>query len=161
MKLGGGEKRIESQHEKGKQTARERVEKLLDDGSFREINGMMMHRHTDFGLDKNRTMSDGMVTGFGTINGRKVCVYAQDFTVMGGSFGEVAGQKVARMQELAMDAGVPIIGINDGAGARIQEGVYSLWGYGEVFYRNVQSSGVIPQISVIMGPCAGGHGYSP
>ena len=161
MKLGGGEKRIASQHGKGKQTARERVEKLLDAGSFQEINGMMLNRHTDFGLDKGKTLGDGMVTGFGTINGRKVCVYAQDFTVMGGSFGEVAGQKVARLQELAMDAGVPIIGINDGAGARIQEGVYSLWGYGEVFYRNVQSSGVLPQFSVIMGPCAGGAVYSP
>ena len=161
LKLGGGQKRIDTQHEKGKQTARERIEMLLDEGSFQEINGMMLHRHTDFDLDKNKVMSDGMVTGFGTINGRKVCVYAQDFTVMGGSFGEVAGQKVARIQDLAMDAGVPVIGINDGAGARIQEGVFSLYAYGEVFYRNVQSSGVIPQISVIMGPCAGGAVYSP
>lgn len=161
MKLGGGEKRIQAQHEKGKKTARERVEMLLDEGSFQEINGMMLHRHTDFGLDKNKSMSDGMVSGFGTINGRKVCVYAQDFTVMGGSFGEVAGQKVARIQDLAMDAGVPIIAINDGGGARIQEGVFSLYAFGEVFYRNVQASGVIPQISVIMGPCAGGAVYSP
>jgi len=161
MNLGGGEKRIEAQHEKGKRTARERIDALLDKGSFQELNGMMINRHTDFGLDKNKVMSDGLVAGFGKINGRKVCVYAQDFTVMGGSFGEVCGQKVARIMDLAMDAGVPIIAINDGAGARIQEGVYSLWAYGEVFYRNVQSSGVVPQISLIMGPCAGGGVYSP
>ncbi len=161
MKLGGGAKRIESQHSKGKQTARERIDYLLDDGSFQELFGMMQNRHVEFGLDKARDLGDGMVTGFGTINGRRVCVYAQDFTVMGGSFGEVAGKKVAQIMELAMDAGVPVIGINDGAGARIQEGVYSLYGYGEVFYRNVQASGVIPQISVILGPCAGGAVYSP
>lgn len=161
MKLGGGEKRIAAQHEKGKKTARERIEALLDKGSFQELNGMIINRHTDFGLDKDKVMGDGMVAGFGKINGRKVCVYAQDFTVMGGSFGEVCGQKVARVMDLAMDAGVPVIAINDGAGARIQEGVYSLWAYGEVFYRNVQASGVIPQISLIMGPCAGGGVYSP
>lgn len=161
MKLGGGEKRIAAQHEKGKRTARERIEALLDKGSFQELNGMIVNRHTDFGLDKDKIMGDGMVAGFGKINGRKVCVYSQDFTVMGGSFGEVCGQKVARVMDLAMDAGVPVIAINDGAGARIQEGVYSLWAYGEVFYRNVQASGVIPQISVIMGPCAGGGVYSP
>ena len=161
MKLGGGEKRIATQHEKGKRTARERIEGLLDKGSFQELNGMILNRHTDFGLDKDKIMGDGMVAGFGKINGRKVCVYSQDFTVMGGSFGEVCGQKVARVMDLAMDAGVPVIAINDGAGARIQEGVFSLWAYGEVFYRNVQASGVIPQISVIMGPCAGGGVYSP
>ncbi len=161
MKLGGGEKRITAQHDKGKRTARERIESLLDKGSFQELNGMIINRHTEFGLDKDKVMGDGMVAGFGKINGRKVCVYAQDFTVMGGSFGEVCGQKVARIMDLAMDAGVPVIAINDGAGARIQEGVYSLWAYGEVFYRNVQASGVIPQISVIMGPCAGGGVYSP
>ncbi len=161
MKLGGGEKRIAAQHEKGKRTARERIEALLDKGSFQELNGMILNRHTEFGLDKDKIMGDGMVAGFGKINGRKVCVYAQDFTVMGGSFGEVCGQKVARVMDLAMDAGVPVIAINDGAGARIQEGVFSLWAYGEVFYRNVQASGVIPQISVIMGPCAGGGVYSP
>lgn len=161
MKLGGGEKRIAAQHEKGKKTARERIEALLDKGSFQELNGMIVNRHTDFGLDKDKVMGDGMVAGFGKINGRKVCVYAQDFTVMGGSFGEVCGQKVARVMDLAMDAGVPVIAINDGAGARIQEGVFSLWAYGEVFYRNVQASGVIPQISLIMGPCAGGGVYSP
>lgn len=161
MKLGGGEKRIASQHEKGKRSARERIEALLDKGSFQELNGMLLNRHTDFGLDKDKVMGDGMVAGFGKINGRKVCVYSQDFTVMGGSFGEVCGQKVARVMDLAMDAGVPVIGINDGAGARIQEGVFSLWSYGEVFYRNVQASGVIPQITLIMGPCAGGGVYSP
>lgn len=160
-KLGGGEKRIESQHEKGKKTARERVDALLDKGSFQELNGLMLNRHTEFGLDKDKVLGDGMVAGFGKINGRKVCVYAQDFTVMGGSFGEVAGQKVARVIDLAMDAGVPVIAINDGGGARIQEGIFSLYAFGEVFYRNVQASGVIPQISIISGPCAGGAVYSP
>ncbi len=160
-KLGGGEKRITAQHEKGKKTARERIDALLDKGSFQELNGMMINRHTDFGMDKDKIPGDGMVAGFGTINGRKVCVFSQDFTVMGGSFGEVSGEKVARVQEMAMSAGVPIIGINDGGGARIQEGIWSLYAYGEVFYRNVQASGVVPQISVIMGPCAGGGVYSP
>lgn len=160
-KLGGGEKRITAQHDKGKKTARERIDALLDKGSFQELNGLMLNRHVDFDMDKNKIPGDGMVAGFGTINGRKVCVYAQDFTVMGGSFGEVAGQKAARVMDLAMDAGVPVIAINDGGGARIQEGIFSLYGFGEVFYRNVQSSGVIPQISVINGPCAGGAVYSP
>lgn len=161
MLKGGGEQRIEDQHSKGKKTARERIEALLDKDSFQEINGMMLHRHTDLGLDKSRFLGDGMVAGFGSINGRRVCVYAQDFTVMGGSFSEVAGKKVARVMDLAMDAGVPLIALNDGGGARIQEGVYSLFAFGEVFYRNVQASGVIPQISVILGPCAGGAVYSP
>ena len=161
MKEGGGEKRIEAQHGKGKRTARERIDILLDKGSFQELNGMMLNRHIDFGLDKDKIMGDGLVAGFGKINGRQVCVYAQDFTVMGGSFGEVAGQKVARVMDLAMDAGVPVIAINDGGGARIQEGVFSLFAFGEVFHRNVQASGVIPQISVIAGPCAGGAVYSP
>ena len=161
MKEGGGEKRIEAQHAKGKKTARERIDLLLDKGSFQELNGMMLNRHTDFGLDKDKILGDGVVAGFGKINGRKVCVYAQDFTVMGGSVGEVAGQKVARVMDLALDAGVPMIAINDGGGARIQEGVFSLFAFGEVFYRNVQASGVIPQISVIAGPCAGGAVYSP
>jgi len=160
-KMGGGEKRIEAQHAKGKLTARERIDLLLDEGSFQEINGLMVNRHTDFGMDKEKYPGDGVVSGFGTISGRKVCVYAQDFTVMGGSFGEVAGQKVSHIMDLAMDAGVPVIGINDGGGARIQEGIFSLYAYGEVFYRNVQASGVVPQISVIMGPCAGGGVYSP
>jgi len=150
-KLGGGEKRIASQHEKGKLTARERIDLLLDEGSFQEINGLMVNRHTDFGLDKDKVPGDGVVAGFGKINGRRVCVYVQDFTVMGGSFGEVAGQKVAHIMDLAMDAGVPVIGINDGGGARIQEGIFSLYAYGEVFYRNTQASGVVPQISVILG----------
>ncbi len=161
MKLGGGEKRIEAQHSKGKKTARERVDALLDKGSFQEINGLMKNRHTDFGMDKDKILGDGMVVGFGTIDGRKVCVYAQDFTVMGGSYGEVAGQKVARVMDLAIAAGVPVIGINDGGGARIQEGIYSLAAFGELFYRNVQASGVIPQISVMVGPSAGGAVYSP
>jgi acetyl-CoA carboxylase carboxyltransferase component len=161
MKAGGGEKRIEAQHAKGKMTARERIDALLDEGTFQEINGLMTSRHTDFGLDKEKVPGDGIVAGFGKINGRRVCVYAQDFTTMGGSFGEVAGQKVARIMDLAMDAGVPVIGLNDGGGARIQEGIFSLYAYGEVFYRNTMASGVIPQISVILGPCAGGAVYSP
>lgn len=158
---GGGEKRIASQHEKGKLTARERIDLLLDEGTFQEINGLMVNRHTDFGLDKDKIPGDGIVAGFGKINGRRVCVYAQDFTVMGGSFGEIAGQKVCHIMDLAMDAGVPVIGINDGGGARIQEGIFSLYAYGEVFYRNTLASGVVPQISVILGPCAGGAVYSP
>lgn len=161
MKLGGGEKRIEAQHCKGKKTARERVEELLDAGSFQEIDGFMKNRHSDFGMDKEKFLGDGMVAGFGKINGRRVCVYAQDFTVMGGSFGEVAGHKVAHVMDLAIEAGVPVIGINDGGGARIQEGVFSLSAFGELFYRNTLASGVIPQISVILGPCAGGAVYSP
>ena len=131
-KAGGGEKRIEAQHAKGKLTARERIDALLDEGSFQEINGLMVNRHTDFGMDKEKTPGDGMVAGFGKINGRRVCVYAQDFTVMGGSFGEVAGQKVCHMMDLAMDAGVPVIGFNDGGGARIQEGIFTLYAYGEL-----------------------------
>jgi propionyl-CoA carboxylase beta chain len=161
MKLGGGQKRIEAQHEKGKKTARERVAALLDEGSFQEIHGLMTNRHVDFGMDKDKILGDGMVAGFGKINGKRVCIYAQDFTVMGGSFGEIAGQKVAEVMDLAMEAGVPVIGINDGGGARIQEGVFSLAAFGELFYRNTQASGVIPQISVITGPCAGGAVYSP
>lgn len=161
MKLGGGEKRIEAQHAKGKKTARERVAELLDEGTFQEIDSFMKNRHTDFGMDKEKFLGDGMVAGFGKIHGRRVCVYAQDFTVMGGSFGEVAGHKVAHVMDLALEAGVPVIGINDGGGARIQEGVFSLAAFGELFYRNTQASGVIPQISVILGPCAGGAVYSP
>ncbi len=161
MKMGGGESRIEAQHKKGKMTARERIDALLDEGSFQEINGLMSSRHTDFGLDKEKVPGDGIVAGFGKINGRRVCVYAQDFTIMGGSFGEVAGQKVCRIMDLAMDAGVPVIGLNDGGGARIQEGIFSLYAYGEVFYRNTLASGVVPQISIILGPCAGGAVYSP
>ncbi len=161
IKLGGGEKRIETQHAKGKKTARERVDALLDEGTFQELFGLMKNRHSDFGMDKEKILGDGMVAGFGKINGRRVCVYAQDFTIMGGSYSEVAGQKVAELMDLAMESGVPVIGINDGGGARIQEGVFSLAAFGELFYRNTQASGVIPQISVITGPCAGGAVYSP
>lgn len=158
---GGGAKRVEAQHAKNKMTARERIAKLVDDGSFVELEGFMLHRHTDFGLDEDRYPGDGVVAGFAKIDGRRVCVYAQDFTIIGGSFGEVAGKKISKVMDLAVQAGVPVIGINDGGGARIQEGIWSLEAYGEVFYRNVQASGVIPQISVIMGPCAGGAVYSP
>jgi len=158
---GGGIARIEAQHAKGKLTARERVVQLLDEGTFNEIDQFMVHRHSDFGLDKDRYPGDGIVAGFGKVNGRRICIYAQDFTVIGGSFGEVAGKKISKVMDLAMQAGVPVVGLNDGGGARIQEGVYSLEAYGELFYRNVQASGVVPQISVILGPCAGGAVYSP
>jgi acetyl-CoA carboxylase carboxyltransferase component len=158
---GGGQKRVDAQHGKGKQTARERVAQLLDEGSFIETDQFMEHRYTDFGLDKSRFPGDGMVTGFGKIDGRPVCVFSQDFTVLGGSFGEVAGIKVARLMDRAMESGVPVIGINDGGGARIQEGVNSLSAFGELFYRNTLASGVVPQISLILGPCAGGAVYSP
>lgn len=159
--LGGGQARIDAQHAKNKRTARERIAGLLDEGSFQEVLPLMLNRHTEFGLDKERSFGDGLVGGFGKINGRRVCIYAQDFTVMGGSFGEVAGKKIAKIMDLAMEAGVPVIAINDSGGARIQEGVYSLEGYGEVFYRNTQASGVVPQISLICGPTAGGAVYSP
>ncbi len=161
IKQGGGPKRIEAQHEKGKLTARERIELLLDEGSFQEIGPFITHRHTDFGMDQRQHPGDSVVTGFGKINGRTVCLFSQDFTLLGGSFGEVQGQKVAKAMDLAIDAGVPMIGINDSGGARIQEGLYSLGAYAEVFWRNTQASGVIPQISVILGPCAGGAVYSP
>jgi len=160
-KLGGGDKRIQAQHEKGKMLVRERIEKLLDEGTFIEMDAFMLHRHTDFDLDKDRYPGDGMVAGFGKINGRIVCVYGQDFTILGGSFSEVSGQKATKIMDLAMQAGVPVIALNDGGGARIQEGVYSLSAFGELFYRNAQASGVIPQISLILGPCAGGAVYSP
>lgn len=158
---GGGKDRIDTQHAKGKLTARERIHQLLDSGTFQEVDAYMTHRHSEFGMDKSQPLGDGLVAGFGKINGRRVCVYAQDFTILGGSFGEVAGQKVAKMMDLAMQAGVPIIGLNDSGGARIQEGVFSLSAYGEVFYRNTLASGVIPQISLMLGPCAGGAVYSP
>ena len=158
---GGGQKRIDAQHGKGKQTARERIDQLLDKGSFIETDQFMEHRYTEFGLDKSRFPGDGLVAGFGKIDGRPVCVFSQDFTVLGGSFSEVAGIKVARLMDRAMQAGVPVIGINDGGGARIQEGVNSLAAFGELFYRNTLASGVIPQISLILGPCAGGAVYSP
>ena len=161
IKQGGGQKRIDAQHAKGKKTARERILQLVDRGSFREIDSYWTHRHTDFDMDKKRFKGDAVVTGFGKVDGRMVCVYAQDFTVLGGSFSEVQGQKVSKILDLAMDSGVPVIGIMDSVGARIQEGVYSLAAYSELFWRNTQASGVVPQISVMVGPCAGGSVYSP
>jgi propionyl-CoA carboxylase beta chain len=157
----GSERAIEKQHAKGKKTARERIEELLDEGSFVELDELARHRSTAFGLEKNRPYGDGVVTGYGTIDGRQVCVFAQDFTVFGGSLGQVFGEKIVKVMDLAMKTGCPVIGINDSGGARIQEGVVSLGLYGEIFRRNVHASGVIPQISLIMGPCAGGAVYSP
>jgi propionyl-CoA carboxylase beta chain len=152
---------VEKQHAKGRQTARERIEMLFDEGSFVELDELARHRSTAFGLEKNRPYGDGVITGYGTIDGRQVCVFSQDFTVFGGSLGEVYGEKITKVMDLAIKSGCPIIGINEGAGARIQEGVVSLGLYGEIFRRNVHASGVIPQISMIMGNCAGGHVYSP
>ncbi len=149
------------QHDKGKFTARERVEKLLDPGSFQELDTFIRHRVVEFGMEKNRPWGDAVVTGHGTIDGRRVCVFSQDFTVFGGSLGEVMAEKMCKVMDLAAKIGCPVIGINDSGGARIQEGVVSLGAYGDVFLRNVRCSGVIPQISVIMGPCAGGAVYSP
>src|SRR5918996_1149465 len=157
----GSERAVEKQHARGKKTARERIELLLDEGSFSELDEFARHRSTAFGLDGNRPYGDGVVTGFGTIDGRQVCVFAQDFTVFGGSLGEVFGEKIVKVMDLATKIGCPLIGINDSGGARIQEGVVSLGLYGEIFRRNVRASGVIPQISLIMGPCAGGAVYSP
>ena len=159
--LGGGAKRIEQQHARGKYTARERLALLLDTGSFQEFGALATHQVNSFGLDKLRYPGDGVITGFGKINGRRVAVFAQDFTVLGGSFSEVQAQKISRIQDLAIESGIPIIGLNDSGGARIQEGVRSLAAYGEVFVRNVMASGVIPQLSLILGPCAGGAVYSP
>ena len=161
IRLGGGQKRIEAQHAKGKLTARERIHLLLDPGSFHEIDAYWTHRHTEFGMDEKRFEGDSVVVGYGKIDGRMVCVYSQDFTVLGGSFSEVQGQKVSKILDLAMDSGAPVVGIMDSVGARIQEGVYSLAAYSELFWRNTQASGVIPQISVMVGPCAGGSVYSP
>ncbi|MGZ8737312.1 MAG: acyl-CoA carboxylase subunit beta [Nocardioides sp.] len=154
-------KAVEKQHAKGKKTARERVLELLDEDSFVELDELARHRSTAFGMEKNRPYGDGVVTGYGTIDGRQVCVFAQDFTVFGGSLGQVFGEKIVKVMDLAMKTGCPVIGINDSGGARIQEGVVSLGLYGEIFRRNVHASGVIPQISLIMGPCAGGAVYSP
>src|SRR6266540_1990556 len=151
----------EKQHARGKLTARERIEKLLDPGSFQELDTFVRHRTHEFSLDRNRPWGDAVVTGHGTIDGRRVCVFSQDFTVFGGSLGEVMGEKMVKVMDLAAKIGCPVIGINDSGGARIQEGVVSLGAYGDVFVRNVQCSGVIPQISVIMGPCAGGAVNSP
>ncbi|MFT5970160.1 MAG: propionyl-CoA carboxylase beta chain [Flavobacteriales bacterium] len=158
---GGGEKRIESQHKKNKLTARERIHFFLDEGSFEEIGMLVTHRSTNFGLDKQKFLGDGVITGFGTVNGRLIYVFAQDFTVMGGSLAEAHAQKICRIMDLAIENGAPCIGLNDSGGARIQEGVVSLGGYADIFYKNTVASGVIPQISAIMGPCAGGAVYSP
>ena len=160
-KLGGGEVRLESQHKKDKLTARERLHFLLDEGSFEEIGMFVSHRSTDFGMEKEKYDGDGVVTGYGTINGRLVYVYSQDFTVFGGSLSETQSEKICKIMEMAMTNGAPIIGLNDSGGARIQEGVVSLGGYADIFYRNTQASGVVPQLSAIMGPCAGGAVYSP
>ncbi len=159
--LGGGEKRIKVQHDKGKLTARERVDLLLDKGTFRETDKFVTHRCTDFGLEKNKILGDGVVTGYGKINGRTACVFSEDFTVFGGSLSKTYAEKICKLQDLALKMGCPIIGLKDSGGARIQEGVDSLAGYTDVFLRNVLSAGVVPQISAIMGPCAGGAVYSP
>jgi propionyl-CoA carboxylase beta chain len=159
--MGGGQKRIDKQHEKGKLTARERIHFLLDEGSFEEIGAFVKHRCTDFGMDKQRIPGDGVVTGYGTIDNRLVYVFAQDFTVFGGSLSETHAEKICKIMDMSMKNGAPLIGLNDSGGARIQEGVRSLGGYADIFYRNVMSSGVVPQISAIMGPCAGGAVYSP
>ncbi|MBR4438366.1 MAG: acyl-CoA carboxylase subunit beta [Bacteroidales bacterium] len=160
-RLGGGQKRIDSQHEKGKFTARERIAMLLDEGSFEEFDMFVTHRCTNFGMEKNHVLGDGVVTGYGTIGGRLVYVFAQDFTVLGGSLSETFAQKICKVMDIAMKVGAPVIGINDSGGARIQEGVNALAGYTEIFQRNILASGVIPQISAIFGPCAGGAVYSP
>ena len=158
---GGGEKRNQAQHEKGKLTARERISLLMDEGSFQEIGKFVLHRSKDFGLEKENYLGDGVVTGYGTVNGRQVYVFSQDFTIFGGSLSEAHAEKICRIMDLAMQNGAPVIGLNDSGGARIQEGVVSLAGYADIFYRNTLASGVVPQISAIMGPCAGGAVYSP
>lgn len=160
-KLGGGKKRIETQHAKKKLTARERVNYLMDEGSFEEIDALVTHRTTDFGMQEELIYGDGVITGYGTVNGRLVFVFAQDFTVFGGALSETHAEKICKVMDMALKTGAPMIGLNDSGGARIQEGVRSLGGYADIFYRNVKSSGVIPQISAIMGPCAGGAVYSP
>jgi propionyl-CoA carboxylase beta chain len=159
--LGGGEERIASQHKKGKLSARERLRYLLDKGSFEEIGALVKHRSTDFGMDKQHIPGDGVVTGYGTVNGRLVYVFSQDFTVFGGSLSETHAEKICKIMDMAMKNGAPVIGLNDSGGARIQEGVVSLGGYADIFYKNTRASGVIPQLSAIMGPCAGGAVYSP
>ncbi len=160
-RLGGGQKRIDAQHAKGKYTARERIQMLLDEGSFEEFDMFVTHRCYDFGMEKSHTYGDGVVTGYGTIDGRLVYIFAQDFTVSGGSLSKTMSEKICKVMDMAMKAGAPCIGLNDSGGARIQEGVNALAGYAEIFQRNVMASGVIPQISVILGPCAGGAVYSP
>src|SRR5665213_2419734 len=159
--LGGGQKRIESQHKKGKLTARERIHFLLDEGSFEEIGMLVTHRSVEFGMEREKYLGDGVVTGYGTINDRLVYVFSQDFTVFGGSLSETHAEKICKIMDLAMKNGAPVIGLNDSGGARIQEGVVSLGGYADIFYRNTIASGVVPQISAILGPCAGGAVYSP
>ncbi len=158
---GGGEKRIEKQHKSGKMTARERINHLMDAGSFVELDAFVKHRCTEFGMEKEETPAEGVITGYGTVDGRLVYIYAQDFTVSGGSLGEMHAKKICKVLDLAMKMGAPVVGVNDSGGARIQEGVDALSGYGQIFYRNTLASGVIPQLSVIMGPCAGGAVYSP
>ncbi len=160
-RLGGGQERIDAQHARGRLTARERIDLVLDKGSFREIDAFVVHRTTDFGLDKQKYLGDSVVTGWGTVDGRLVYIFSQDFTVFGGSLGEAHAEKICKIMDMAMKNGAPIIGLNDSGGARIQEGVVSLGGYADIFLRNTLASGVIPQISVIMGPCAGGAVYSP
>ena len=159
--LGGGQARIEKQHAKGKLTARERLELLLDKGSFQEIGMFVTHRSTDFGMEKQKVLGDGVITGFGKMSGRLVYVFSQDFTVFGGSLSETYAEKICKVMDLAMKNGAPVIGLNDSGGARIQEGVVSLAGYADIFYRNTRASGVVPQLSAVMGPCAGGAVYSP
>ena len=159
--LGGGEKRIAAQHKKGKLTARERINILLDEGSFEEIGMFVSHRCTDFGMENEQYLGDGVVTGYGTVNGRLIYVFSQDFTVFGGSLSETHAEKICKIMDMAMENGAPVIGLNDSGGARIQEGVVSLGGYADIFYKNTRASGVIPQLSAIMGPCAGGAVYSP
>lgn len=160
-KLGGGVTRIEAQHTKAKLTARERIELLMDPGSFEEIGALVMHRTKEFGMEDQQFYGDGVVTGYGTVNGRLIYVFSQDFTVFGGSLSETHAEKICKVMDMAVKNGAPMVGLNDSGGARIQEGVRSLGGYADIFYRNVQSSGVIPQISAVMGPCAGGAVYSP
>ena len=160
-RMGGGQKRIDAQHAKGKFTARERIAKLLDEGSFEEFDMFVQHRCTNFGMEKTKYDGDGVVTGQGTIDGRLVYVFAQDFTVSGGSLSETMAQKICKVMDMAMKNGAPCIGLNDSGGARIQEGICALAGFGEIFQRNIMASGVIPQISGIFGPCAGGAVYSP
>ncbi|MGH3164347.1 MAG: carboxyl transferase domain-containing protein, partial [Trebonia sp.] len=157
----GSQAGVEKQHAKGKLTARERIELFLDEGSFTELDELARHRAHDFGIERNRPYGDGVVTGYGTVDGRPVCVFSHDFTVFGGSLGEVYGEKIVKIMDHAMKVGCPVVGFNDGGGARIQEGVVALGLFAEIFFRNTRASGVIPQISLIMGPAAGGAVYSP
>src|SRR5574341_142495 len=157
----GGPERVRRQHDAGKLTARERLDHLLDPGSFVELDLFVSHQARQFGMDRTEAPADGVITGYGTVDGRTVCVFSQDFTVLGGSLGEAHAGKICKVMDLALRTGVPVVGLNDSGGARIQEGVASLGGYAEIFWRNTQASGVIPQISAILGPCAGGAVYSP